>query len=600
MTPQPRWRTALRTIGQTSARTWQRLLCGAANLRRRLLRQRLPDYVVITLNDALNERPPQQPWWRTVIPGQQPALSLADLSDALRRVAGDPALRGIILLYKGATLSLAQAQSLAALCERFRTWEAQYRRADASPKRIIAHLEQISRPLYVAACAADQIVVTPQTTWDVLGFHSAPTFWKTTLAQVGIEVDVVKVAPWKTAFDPFHLATMTPEYAAQTQWLLDSLYDDLVTAISQGRKLPNETVRGLIDGAPWNADQARAHGLIDAIAYEDELPAWLGRAEQPATLKPYGKVRGLLMRHPQSRPPQAVGVISLTGAIVPGQSRSYPVPLPLVGDDLLGHLTAQQQIRAARKNDSLGAVIVHVDSRGGSALASDLIWREIQLLNEEKPVIVYMGDVAASGGYYIALPSRQIVAQRATLTGSIGVIIAKPVLRETYAKIGAQRYHLQRGANADLLSEDRPWEGDQRQKIIDSIVESYHQFKTRVADGRNLPYEGLDALCNGRVWTGAQALANGLVDAVGDFHVAVERACTAAALPTDGSTAVIDLPPPKGRLLAEPVEAAKTALGLTHADELGHLARLLFGGEWQRLLTADRHWWLADDLPRFE
>ena len=179
---------------------------------------------------------------------------------------------------------------------------------------------------------------------------------------------------------------------------------------------------------------------------------------------------------------------------------------------------------AARDDDRLAAVIVHIDSQGGSALASDLIWRELKLLNEEKPVIAYMGNVAASGGYYIALPTREIIAQRATLTGSIGVITAKPVLQETYAKLQAQRYTIQRGDHAGLYSEDQAWDADQRAKVESGIRHSYAEFKERVAAGRNLPLEQLDAICNGRVWTGAQALDHGLIDALGDFSVAVARA----------------------------------------------------------------------------
>jgi protease-4 len=260
-------------------------------------------------------------------------------------------------------------------------------------------------------------------------------------------------------------------------------------------------------------------------------------------------------------------------------------------------LTAQQQIRAARRDSNLDAVVVFVDSRGGSALASDLIWRELKLLNQEKPVVVYMGAIAGSGGYYIALPSRQIVAQRATLTGSIGVITAKPVLQESYAKLKALRYSIRRGNNADLYSEDHGWTASQRAKIEEHVQHNYAEFKRRVAEDRHLPYEQLDSICSGKVWTGVQALEHGLIDALGDFTVAVERACTLAQLPADGSVRVVDLTPAKERILAEPVQAAKQALGIGELHSLAGLAHALLQGEWQALLQREQTWWLTPDLP---
>jgi protease-4 len=585
--------------GDMLGMAWQRLLCRLLNLRRRLLRRRLADYPVLVLNQAIEERTPAQPWWYGYLPGYRPPLTMEEIAQMFQRMAGDPDVRGVVILIKELPLGLAQAQSLAALFGRFRQWDSQHNppAANRPAKQIVVHLEQITRANYMVACAADKICITPLTTWEVLGFYSAPTFWKESLAFLGIQMDVVKVAPWKTALDNLSQSSMTAEYAAQTQWLLDSLYADLVTAIQRGRKLSATQVQTLIDGAPWNAEQALAHSLVDAIAYEDELPARLGSSLRPAILKPYAKVRSLLWRHPQRRHPQAIGVISLTGAIIPGESRSLPLPLPILGDAVLGHLTAQQQIRAARQAHHLAAVVVHVDSRGGSALASDLIWRELSLLNQEKPVVVYMGDVAASGGYYIALPSRKIVAQRATLTGSIGVIIGKPVLQDAYAKVRAQRYTIQRGAHAGLYSEDRSWATSQRQKITEAIDHSYQQFKQRVAADRKLAYEALDDLANGRLWTGAQAAERGLVDALGDFQVAVDLACEAAGLPTDGGVVTIDLTPPKQTLLAEPGEAIKAMLKGDGQMPIQQLMRAWGAGAWVAGLTREHCWWLAVDLP---
>jgi protease-4 len=270
-----------------------------------------------------------------------------------------------------------------------------------------------------------------------------------------------------------------------------------------------------------------------------------------------------------------------------------------VGDDIMGSETILQQIRAARQDQRLAAVVLHVDSGGGSALASDLIWRELKLLDEEKPLIVYMGNIAASGGYYIATPGRKIIAQSATLTGSIGVVIAKAVTDDLRAKIGANREIVRRGDNAGLYTDDQLWTAGQRRKVEEQLFSVYDTFKQRVAEGRNLPLEGLDEIANGRVWTGKQALAHGLIDALGDFESAFLEACRAANLPDDGSVRPRLITTPHDRLLAEPVEAAQAAWQRVNGHGFSAWAAALVQGEWLRILTRDPIWLIPPDLPHF-
>ncbi len=591
----------LRVIGPAVAMGWQRLVCAVANFRRRLLRKRLADYAVFLLDHEISERAPDVPWWYAYIPGLKLPLSLEYLSDALHRIAGDPDIRGVIFLMKGPSLSLAQAQSLSMLFQRFRTQDGQFRRPDTPAKQVIVHLEQLSAATYVVACAADRVTMTPLTSWDVLGLRVAPVYLKDTLARAGIQFDVVKIAPWKTAADTFSRTDMSEAERAQYNWLLDSLSEDIQNAIAAGRRLTAEEVQAAVNQAPLTAEQAQAARLVDDIAYEDELPALLAGQAKPPQLKPYAKVRGLLLRRPRPRHPRAIGVLSLQGSIITGESRSFPVPLPVLGGHFIGSNTVEQQVRAARKDDSLAAVIVHIDSGGGSALASDLMWRELKLLSREKPLIVYMGNVAASGGYYIAAPGAKIVAQSATLTGSIGVVTAKPVTAAAFAKVGAHRETIQRGDNANLYSEDSAWTPAQRQKVEDGVRYVYHVFKQRVAEGRSLPYETLDDVCNGRVWTGKQALVHGLVDVLGDFQTALDLACQAAALPTDGSVCTTLVTAPKSRLVSEPVAATQALLGLSTIHQLGQLGRLAAAavtGDWEALWGQDPYWLIADGLPK--
>ena len=420
------------------------------------------------------------------------------------------------------------------------------------------------------------------------------------LARFGIQFDVARIAPWKTAADQLNLSEMSEAAREQINWLLDSLSGDIVQTIAAGRGLEPDAVQDLIDRAPLTADETLSAGLIDKALYKDELGAYLESEESPATLKTYASVRGLLLRRPRSNAPRSIGVIALRGAITGGESRSYPIPLPVLGEGTIGSTTVEQQIRSARRDKGLAAVVVYVDSGGGSAMASDLICRELDLLNREKPVIVYMGDVAASGGYYIATPARKIIAQSATLTGSIGVIVAKPVTAGALDKLDAHREVIQRGRNAGLYAEDSAWTDDQRAQVEASVRHYYDAFKQRVADGRGLDIDTLDSICNGRVWTGRQALDHGLVDELGDFQTALDLACAAAELSADDRVRVRTISAPRNRILPEPASPADALLGETITDQLQGLAAALLQGNWQTLIGPDRYWYLADGLPKLD
>ena len=589
------WRAAQRSVG----RAWARGLCALANLRRRARRGRLADYAVILLDHAISERGPDVPWWYAYLPGLKLPLSLEYLHTALEGIAADPDIRGVVFLMKGPRISLGQAESLVRLFERFRRWDVEQRTMDAAPKEVVVHLEQANASVYLVACAADRVTMPTLAMWDVMGLRVASTYWKELLDRLGIRFDVVKIAPWKTAADSITRADMSDAEREQFNWLLDSLTDDVVETICRGRNLSAAQVRSLIDQAPLSADEALTAGLVDAVVYEDELATMLGAPGKPAKLVSYAQMRGLLYRRFRPRPDERVGVLTLEGTIAMGESRTFPVPVPIVGSKVIGHSTVEQQIRAARKDEAVAAVVVYIDSGGGSALASDLIWRELKLLDQEKPVIVYMGDAAASGGYYLATPGRKIIAQSTTLTGSIGVVIVKGVTEELRTKIGAHREVIRRGDNAGLYTDDAAWTPTQTAKIEASIRHVYGVFKQRVAAGRGLPLENLDDICNGRVWTGKQALTHGLVDELGDFELAYRAACRAAGLPEDGSVRTKAIAAPRRRLMAAPAAANGTRL-YGEPGDLAAWAGWLAGGEWQRLFMADPIWLIAPDLPKVE
>ncbi|RME45360.1 MAG: signal peptide peptidase SppA, partial [Chloroflexi bacterium] len=241
---------------------------------------------------------------------------------------------------------------------------------------------------------------------------------------------------------------------------------------------------------------------------------------------------------------QAVGVISLRGTIVTGESREVPVPVPLVSTQA-GSDTLARAFRKAERDPRIAAVVFHVDSGGGDALASDLIWREVRRLREKKPVVAYMGDVAASGGYYVLAAADHIVAQSATLTGSIGVIGGKIVTRGMYDKLEANLEIVQRGRHAVMDLPDDPYTEDERGKVLEQIRSTYGLFKQRVAEGREMGVDDVEKIARGRVWTGRQALEIGLVDELGDFQAALNRAKLLAGLPLDDTVPAIPIEPAK-------------------------------------------------------
>ncbi len=588
---------ALGALWQLWRRVWVHLICDFYNLRRRIFRGRMAEFPVITLDGPITERVASVPWFYAYLPNFSVPMSLQFLNKALRRMAEDPDLKGVIFLVKSPQLSLAQAQSIALKFGRFRTWD-RAANPGAMPKRIIVHMEQAGAATFMLAAAADEIYMTPLSDWGVAGLRSEGVFLKESLARIGVEMDVVKIAPWKTAMDRFANSEMSEADRAQRTRLLDGWYEDMVAAIAAGRKLTPEAVRGLIDRAPLFADDALAAGLIDGICYEDELAATVGketgRPAWEAKLLPYKEARRYFYHRPVVRNAKAIGVIGLHGMILPGESRSFPVPLPIFGEETMGSSSVQQMARAALDNDRLAAVVVHVDSGGGSALASDIIWRELDTLAGKLPVVVYMGDVAASGGYFIATPGRKIVAQRATLTGSIGVITGKPVTAGAYAHLGANREAVQRGANAGLYSDAQPWSDSERAQVEHDIRHVYDLFKRRVADGRGLDFDGLDAIANGQVWTGAQAQAIGLVDEIGDFQTAMLMACDMAGLPMNYSVPIVPIKAPGG-LLAQPFKQAKeTFMGLSA------LTSAVLRGEISELFGRERIWFIADGLPKIK
>jgi protease-4 len=269
-------------------------------------------------------------------------------------------------------------------------------------------------------------------------------------------------------------------------------------------------------------------------------------AEERPVLVSWEQAQKRLLAPLRWRSRQAVGVVSLQGLIVLGPSRRMPLPLPLpLFPSQAGSDTLVQQLRAAAQDKRLGAIVLHVDSPGGSALASDLIWREVLHLRRRKPVVVYMGDRAASGGYYVAAGANAVVAQPTTLTGSIGIWGGKIVTRGLWGMVHARREVAARGGAAGLYADVAPFTAEERAKIRSNLGAGYERFKSRVADGRGLTMAAVEDIARGRVWCGEQGLRNGLVDSLGDLRAAADLACELAGLDPDRYVPLVNVPLPR-------------------------------------------------------
>jgi protease-4 len=557
----------LRQLGQDLSYNTQRFSVGLRN-QMRLMQQAKLDYVILPIGGPLPERAdPPRGFIQRQLPLPAPPLPMEVLNHRLQAIGDAGNVKGVLFIFRGFSAGLATLQNL----------RRSIQRLQAAGKEVIVYTPHLDMAHYFVAAAADRIIAPPGARFEVLGLRSEATFLKETLARVGVQAEVIQISPYKSAFNMLSEATITPEQQEQLEWLLDDTFDLLIQAMAEGRGQSVDAIRELIDGAPYTAVRACELGLIDDVAYEDELaekleperkleekpgsadslstaeagetPA-LPEKKKKAKLLIWDKAGSMLLEKARRWPDKFIGVVSLEGLITMGPSRQPPlIPLPFMDGATAGEATLLNLLRHVEKIDEMAALILHVDSGGGSALASELITREIERIGRKKPVLAYMGNTAASGGYEVSVLAKHIMCQPATITGSIGVIMMRPNTQELYEKLSVKRVSIKRGERAGLYSDDGPLSDDERETLWRGVVETYESFKQLVANGRSLPYADLDPICEGRVWTGRQALAHSLVDSYGDFEDAIRQTAELAGLPTgpDDGIPAVNLYPGDGR-----------------------------------------------------
>ncbi|MFN3197800.1 MAG: signal peptide peptidase SppA [Bradymonadia bacterium] len=411
----------------------------------------------------------------------------------------------------------------------------------ATGKKVYAYVPVPDTRAYMVATVADKIYTAPSGGLLTTGLRGQMTFYTSAMNRLGIRVDAVAIGQYKSAPEAFTRTEPSEPARENEDALLDDLYAHVVNHIADGRGMTAEVVKGHINEAPYTAEEAKARKLVDGVIHYDQfedvvrkdLGPWVRFAGPEAILG------DRLVRW--GNKPQ-VGVLYATGTITDGES----VANPLTGSMSVGADTFVKSARRMRDDPSIRAVVLRVDSPGGSVTASDVMWRELALLAEEKPLIVSMGDVAASGGYYIAAPGREIFAMPETITGSIGIFTLKFDLSGLYWLFGVKKTDFKRGDRSDFMSDARGWTDEERAVAKKGMEALYEVFLSRVAAGRKgLDRDRVDALAQGRVWTGAQAKACGLVDRPMGLLAAVDQAAALAGLGTDDYS-VFAGPPSEG------------------------------------------------------
>ena len=492
------------------------------------------DNSVLTLrvSGALPDYSPDDPFKR-VFGG--PDQSLTGLVMQFKKAKVDKRIKAILLDINMSGVGWGKAEEIRDAIADFRT----------SGKPVYAFIEFGLNKEYYIATACDKIIVPPPGELFINGLAADVMFFRGSLDKLGIYPDIYQIGKYKSAGDMFTQKQMTDAHRQYINELLDDLYGRYINAIAQARHKTPDEVRALIDEAPYNADKAKAAGLIDEELYRDQVESQFKKLLGYKETDTLAVVRSSDYRDvaPESlglNKGERIAVIYASGEIGSGSSQNSPS-----GDQSIGSDTLAKALTDAAADKSIKAIVMRVDSPGGSGLASDIIWHAVESANQKKPVVVSMSDVAASGGYYISASASKIVAQPSTITGSIGVVAGKPVMRGFYDWLGISNEYVLRGKTAGMFRETEKFSDDERAKFVDWIKTTYYRdFVPKVAKGRKKDPEFIDSVGQGRVWTGGQAKDRSLVDEFGGLDRAIDVAKQLAKIPADKGVERVIMPYP--------------------------------------------------------
>jgi protease IV len=486
----------------------------------------IPDNSVLVLN--LDGDVPEVPPVNFGLPfGENQAQpTIRDLWTALHAAAADPKVKAILLKPHGLAIGWGKLEELRQDLVDFKS----------SGKPIYAYLQTPGMHEYYLASVADKIYVSPDDYLEIKGFRIEAVYLKNTLDKLGISFDVDHIGRYKDAGDILTQNSMSPETREVLNAMLDQVFGNFCSTVAASRHKSADDLRSLIDQGPFLASAAKGAGLVDELGYESQtLRDLKAKVKARSDLVKTG-YRSYARANPGSG--QRIAFLAASGDIIRGT-----VDQPLGQADVIASETFSRTIQQVRNDKSIKGVILRVDSPGGDAVASDEILHEVKLLAAEKPLVISMSDVAASGGYFISATGDPIVAYPNTVTGSIGVIYGKPNLHGLYDKLGVTKELLMRGKFAGIDSDYTPLSDAEKQKLHQGIEATYRSFVTKVATARKKTYDQIDPLAQGRVWMGAQASSNGLVDHLGGINEAVQLARQKAKLGPNEEIMLVPFPP---------------------------------------------------------
>lgn len=469
--------------------------------------------------------------------------SLTDALGRIKKAGDDKSVSSILLKINSLSMTWGKLNEFKQAIEEFKK----------TGKPVYAWMEMGTNGSYLLASYCDKVFMPESGMLLLNGLRAEVGFYKNMFDKLDIKADVLRVGKFKAAAEPYTRTEMSPEFRGELQRVLDDRYEMIVDALVDSRGLDKKTATHIIDNGPYSAVSAKEAGLLDGMLYEDELKAQIASDQKSlnaSIVENYGKKKvdtnfegfngmikmmnllsGVKSRKRSSSYPK-IAVIYANGAIMSGKST----------DGVMGSKTMVKAIEKAASDSTVKAVVLRVNSPGGSALASDIIWHSLEKL--KKPFVVSMGDVAASGGYYIAMGGDRIFAEPGTITGSIGVVGMKFALDGLYKKMGINTSVVTRGGNSGAISMTMPMTNSEEASMKKMMLETYEEFTSKAAKGRTMDLEKLKSLAGGRIYTGDAALKNGLIDELGTLNDAIAHAKKLAKLGPNDKVEKMELPVP--------------------------------------------------------
>lgn len=509
------------------------LIIGGGLIARRVLHGpsiRSGSYLLLDVQGRYAEAPPEGVLGALLHHRERTFL---EVLTTIRKAQVDQRIKGVLVRISALEIGWAKVEDI-------RDALLEYKKSD---KPLVALLEQEvsgSNKEYYLATVADRIYLAPSVTAPLSGLAAQFFFLGGVWEKLDIQMDVEKIREYKTLGDMIANKEMTPAHREMANSLLDSIDAQFVAGLAQGRRLSAAAIADLIARCPVSPEEFEAAHLSDGTKYVQDLRDEIGGEETPLVpMKDYVQVDETSLGLGVG---PKIAVVYGVGDITSGESGST------LQGDVLGADTVSDALKDAADDDAVRAILFRVDSPGGSALASDLVWRATRAARKKKPLIVSMSDVAASGGYYIGAGATRIVAQPGTMTGSIGVLVVRPMVRDFLGRLGISTETIARGPFAAMFDLTTPLSPEARQKIIAEMDHIYDVFTDRVAAGRKLSTAQVNEIGRGRVWTGAQAKDNGLVDELGGFQAALQATKAAVEIPATQEVELVFYPHPKGLL----------------------------------------------------